>query len=208
MGEKVASLFRELPSPAPAPISNVHTDILYRSAALLLATPLCYPRFFFQQLQQTSLKLSVNPQPRSAGEPVGISASQQLAVKVEGVVASSKKLQNPWRTVEAVEVVVASSLVAPSKSTQLKQPSQEELAALAASCEQRLEQTATPHNDFFSAQFLVPFPVAGSHQLTVETRLVDADMGKWRTGQASAVNVKVFEDGQNRPSAAARTVNR
>ena len=51
-----ASLPDDLPSPAPAPISNVHTDILYRSSALLLATPLCYPRFFFQQLQQTSFR--------------------------------------------------------------------------------------------------------------------------------------------------------
>ena len=35
-------------------------------------------------IQATSVKLSVTPQPRSAGDPVAVSASQQLAVKVEG----------------------------------------------------------------------------------------------------------------------------
>ena len=33
-------------------------------------------------------------------------------------------------------------------------------------CNQVLEQLVVPHNDFFSAQFLIPFAVAGMHQVT------------------------------------------
>ncbi len=123
LGENVALQFRSLPSGAPPPVSDVHTDVLQRACALLISTPLCYPRFFFQQTQRTALKLSVTPQPRQPGEPVGASASQRLAVKVEGVVASSAKGRAAWRTVEAVEVAVAASFVAPPKSQQMKQVS-------------------------------------------------------------------------------------
>ncbi len=113
LGENVASFFRALPSTAPPPITDAHTDVLHRAAAVLLAAPVRYPRFFFQQLQSTSLKLSVTPQPRAAGEPVTVSASQQLAVKVEGVVATAatgggpgqRRSRRRWlREAKAVEV--------------------------------------------------------------------------------------------------------
>lgn len=244
MGERVASQFQSLSPDSPPPISDAHTDILQRACTLVLSTPLCYPRFFFQQLQRTSLKLSVTPQPRQPGEPVGVSVSQQLAVKVEGVVASSTSGASqgePWRTVEAVEVSMSAAFVAPPKSQQVKQVGTycrsrgvlavlrnnccigvfpimnrstcvfqgDESAPPSPSCEQRhLSQTATPHNDFFSAQFLVPFTAAGTHQLTVETALVDGEeRRRWRGGNngaaTSVLMVKVFDDGQNRPSSAA-----
>ncbi len=99
---------------------------------------------------------------------------------------------------------MSSSLVAPPKSQQGKPA--EELSALSASCERRLEQTATPLNDFFSAQFLVPFAAAGAHQLAIETRLVDGEERRWRSSDAAAavlINIKVFEDGQGRGAASA-----
>ena len=53
---------------------------------LLTETPLCFPRFFFQTLQSTQIKLAVSPQPRVPGEPVTTTIGAQLAVKVEGIV--------------------------------------------------------------------------------------------------------------------------
>lgn len=38
-----------------------------------------------------------------------------------------------------------------------------------------LEQTADLQNDFFSVQFLAPFPVAGLYQLNLEARLIDPE---------------------------------
>ena len=50
--------------------------------ALVASHQISLPRFFYQALQTTGLKLAVTPQPRSIGEPVPVSSSQQLAVKV------------------------------------------------------------------------------------------------------------------------------
>ena len=33
-------------------------------------------------------------------------------------------------------------------------------------CNQNMEQSVEPHNDFFSAQFLLPFNVPGTHQVS------------------------------------------
>merc|ERR1719318_538023 len=82
-----ASVFRAVAAnPAAKPISHLHTSCLIEVVGLLVAHPLPYPRFFFQSLQQTKLKLAVTPQPRAVGEPVAVNTSQYLAVKVEGVI--------------------------------------------------------------------------------------------------------------------------
>merc|ERR1719516_708525 len=57
-------------NPAAKPISHLHTACLTEVVGLLVSHPLPYPRFFFQSLQATRLKLAVSPQPRAAGEPV------------------------------------------------------------------------------------------------------------------------------------------
>ena len=79
--QSLSARFPSTSSPPP-PIGDAHTDALQRAAALVLSAPLCYPRFFFQSLQGTSVKLSVTPQPRAQGEPIGVSASQNMAIKV------------------------------------------------------------------------------------------------------------------------------
>ena len=112
MGERVAALFHRLfaDPEAPRPITDRHTQCLLAALSTLSALPVGLPRFFFQSLQvgrnkiktlhsfesedqnaipfqATSVKLSVTPQPRAgggAGDPVAVSAAQQLAVKVEG----------------------------------------------------------------------------------------------------------------------------
>jgi hypothetical protein len=35
---------------------------------------------------------------------------------------------------------------------------------------QTLEQSVVPHNDFFSAQFLIPFAVAGMHSVSTNSQ--------------------------------------
>ena len=57
--------------------------------AQITSHPLPYPRFFYQSLQQTKLKLAITPQPRAAGEPVTVDTSQYMAVTVEGVIQRS-----------------------------------------------------------------------------------------------------------------------
>ena len=78
---------------------------------LLVETPLCFPRFLFQTMQTTTIKLAVSPQPRVAGEPVTSTMGAQLAVKVEGIVqvCNQKSTTTIRRKVKAVQVTVATS---------------------------------------------------------------------------------------------------
>ena len=110
-------------------------------------------------MQNTSLKLSVTPQPRSIGEPTGVSTSHQMAIKVEGVVTSSQSshLDSPFRSVSSVTVTASSQLISLAKSAINNGNSTYEGV--------KMSSTVQPHNDFFQAQFLIQFPVAGSHQV-------------------------------------------
>lgn len=71
------------------------------------------PRFFFQQLQSTSIKLSVAPQPRVLGEPFSVPQGSQLALKVEGVLRHGKRA-SLYRSVSAICVTI--SITASSKT--------------------------------------------------------------------------------------------
>ena len=73
IGEQVAECFRSLLSQpdTPPPLTDAHTTCLLDVVNLLATCQMGMPRFFFQSLQQTSLKLAVTPQPRSGNEPIG-----------------------------------------------------------------------------------------------------------------------------------------
>lgn len=73
------------------------------------------PRYFFQTLQSTSIKLSVSPQPRVIGEPVPIPQGSQLALKVEGVLRHGKR-GSLFRAVSAVCISI--NTTAASKNPQ------------------------------------------------------------------------------------------
>ncbi len=60
------------------------------------------------------------------------------------------------RKVASIKLVLSSTLQTPKQGTDLvKLPESN----------QTLEQSVVPHNDFFSAQFLIPFAVAGMHSV-------------------------------------------
>ena len=113
----------------------------------------------FYVFQQTSLKLAVTPQPRSGNEPIGVSNSQHMAIKIEGVIATATTLKHTLRTVKSLKLTLNSQLQNPAAKvlqTNDKLPD----------CNQNLEHTVEPHNDFFSTQFLLPFAVPGTHQVS------------------------------------------
>lgn len=70
------------------------------------------PRYYFQALQATSVKLSVSPQPRVLGEPVSVPQGSQLALKVEGVLRHGRR-DSLYRSVAAVCISI--STTPPSK---------------------------------------------------------------------------------------------
>lgn len=55
-------------------------------------------------------------------------------------------------------------------------------------------QTVTPHRDYFTAQFLLAFPVGGQYLLLVEAAVVDERSNVWRTGPRASMTVKAHEE--------------
>ncbi|XP_052509644.1 integrator complex subunit 7 [Budorcas taxicolor] len=147
-------------------------------------TPVSYMRYFFQKLQSTSIKLALSPSPRNPAEPIAVQNNQQLALKVEGVVQHGSK-PGLFRRIQSVCLNVSSTLQ--SKSGQdYKIP----IDNMTNEMEQRVE----PHNDYFSTQFLLNFAILGTHNITVESSVKDANGIVWKTGPRTTIFVKSLED--------------
>ena len=97
-----------------AALSHSRINCLVSQVMLLAGTKmrLPIPRYYFQALQATSVKLSVSPQPRVLGEPVSVPQGSQLAIKVEGVLRHGRRA-SLYRSVAAVCISI--STTPPSK---------------------------------------------------------------------------------------------
>ncbi|XP_062857756.1 integrator complex subunit 7 [Trichomycterus rosablanca] len=177
--EEVEALSRKHP-----PVSYLHTNCLCDAVIALLKVPLSFQRYFFQKLQSTSIKLALSPSPRTPSEPIPVQNTQQLTLKVEGVIQHGST-PGLFRKIQAVCLNVSSALQskpAPDFKVPLESKSNE------------MEQRVEPHNDYFSTQFLLSFSVLGSHGVTVEASVVDESGVQWKTGPKSTVSVKSMED--------------
>ncbi|MBZ3879397.1 Integrator complex subunit 7 [Sciurus carolinensis] len=177
--EEVESLNRKY-----TPVSYMASTCLCNAIIALLKVPLSFQRYFFQKLQSTSIKLALSPSPRNPAEPIAVQNNQQLALKVEGVVQHGSK-PGLFRKIQSVCLNVSSTLQ--SKSGQdYKIP----IDNMTNEMEQRVE----PHNDYFSTQFLLNFAILGTHNITVESSVKDANGIVWKTGPRTTIFVKSLED--------------
>ncbi|XP_068089036.1 integrator complex subunit 7 [Hyperolius riggenbachi] len=177
--EEVELLGRKNP-----PVSYLHTSCLCNAAISLLRVPLSFQRYFFQKLQSTSIKLALSPSPRNPSEPIAVQSNQQMALKVEGVVQHGSK-PGLFRKIQSVCLNVSSALQS--------KPGQD-FKVPAEGVRSEMEQQVEPHNDYFSTQFLLNLTVLGTHQITVESSVVDSDGVLWKTGPRTAIFVKSLED--------------
>ena len=122
-----------------------------------------------------------------------------MAIKVEGVINSASSRISAWRSVHAIKLTLNSTLQQPaaSQAAALKEGKDPNSMMI----NQCIEKECSPHNDFFTQQFLIHFPIAGTHQLFISARLVDEQGITWKSDAKTALNIKAFEDGQNRASA-------
>ncbi|EPQ07107.1 Integrator complex subunit 7 [Myotis brandtii] len=161
-----------------------HTACLCNAIIALLKVPLSFQRYFFQKLQSTSIKLALSPSPRNPAEPIAVQNNQQLALKVEGVVQHGSK-PGLFRKIQSVCLNVSSTLQ--SKSGQ-------EYKIPIDNMTNEMEQRVEPHNDYFSTQFLLNFAILGTHNITVESSVKDANGIVWKTGPRTTIFVKSLED--------------
>ncbi|KAL1131667.1 hypothetical protein AAG570_011280, partial [Ranatra chinensis] len=164
-------------------ITHQHVNCLLKQVEILMTGPLCLPRYYFQVLQSTSVKLAVTPQPRVNGEWVTVTSGSQLAVKVEGVIQHGSR-PGLFRSVE--KVTVSLNTQPTSRSTNNDKGNDVGLS---------LTQTVVPHKDFFTAQFLVSLG-PGSLQATVNVSaaVVDQTGCVWQTGPKTSLTVKQHDD--------------
>ncbi|XP_012264224.2 integrator complex subunit 7 [Athalia rosae] len=185
-------------------ISHVRVGCLVAQVTLLAGgkVRLPLPRYFFQALQATSVKLSVSPQPRVLGEPVSVPQGSQLALKVEGVLRHGRRA-SLFRSVAAVCISI--STAPPSKiNTDQKDTNTNEL-----------QQTVIPHRDFFACEFLLSLgsPAlsssvcssgssgsgsssgsGGQYQVTASASILDKAGDVWKCGPRSTLHVRVHEE--------------
>lgn len=171
-------------------ITNRHTELILNQLEVLMQMPICMPRFFFQVLQNTSIKLSISPQPRVPGDPVVVQPGSSLVVKVEGVIQHYAKTPSLYRSVDSVQLTLTSQLISP-KANEFKM----------ASDTITLTQTVKPHRDFLTGNFMIPLTnmqpagppgqfntvvsTGGQWQITLEACVIDGDNVVWNTGPKS-----------------------
>lgn len=176
-------------------LTNKHTETIVNQIEIAIKSPICIPRFFFQILQCTSIKLSISPQPRIAGEAVIVQPGSNLVVKIEGVVQHYGKTQSLFRTVDSVQLTLVSQLMT-LRPNELK----------ASNETTTLTQTVKPHRDFLSGSFLLslnnfqlgplgaPVALGGQWQVTLEACVIDENGVLWNTGPKSTLLVRVPDD--------------
>ncbi|XP_017081298.1 integrator complex subunit 7 [Drosophila eugracilis] len=188
--QRMEQMQKNLPQePANAKtISNRHLDVIIAQIEIITLTPLCLPRYFFQILQSTQIKLSVSPQPRSATEPVNVQSGSNLVIKVEGVLQHFSKQKKHFRRVESVQLSLTSQLITPPPR------SSQDMPKPGANDNVTLNQIVKPQRDFLSGSFLLPISSGGHFQVTLETFVVDENGITWCTGPKSSMMVRVLED--------------
>lgn len=165
-------------------ITTKHTETIINQIEILLRSPICMPRFFFQVLQNTSIKLSISPQPRTVGDAVIVQPGSSLVVKVEGVIQHYGRIPSLFRSVDSIQLTLTSQLLSP-KSNEFKLTNDTIT----------LSQLVRPHRDFMSGSFLLPLtniqptgqfgtpvPLGGQWQVTLEACVVDGNSVLWNTG--------------------------
>lgn len=172
----------------------------------------CMDFFYFNDCLP---QLAISPQQRGT-EPILIQNGSHLAVKVEGIIQHNSK-PGIFREVAQIQLTVSSVLQARAATNIDAKVSCcnyhvnlfafgliifQCVLQVSADTTNNMKQVVMPHNEYFSAQFLIAFPVAGLHTVTITTSLIDQKSNLWNTGPQSTLSVKSFEDPSvaNKPS--------
>lgn len=181
-------------SPADSKLP-AQTENLLEISGRLLRIPFVVPRYFFQPLQNTVLKLAISPQPKanSMEQSIVIYSNTNFAFKVEGLIkdsrpdgAEGRRNRLPIREVNQILIQVTSITKSNLSSLSIFD------FAKKADSPQQLQSIAQPHNEYFQEQFLLNLKT-GYHQINVEAFVIDHNHAKWNLGANSSLNVKVLE---------------
>lgn len=171
---KIAREFEKLPTESTKSITHLHTTTILKEIEMAIKAPICMPRFFFQVQQNTSIKLSISPFPRIAGEAILVQNGHNLVVKVEGVIQNTCA-KAFYRSIESVQLTLTSQLLTPRP---IDMKINNDINTLV--------QTTKPKREFLSANFLLslsqPVTTEGKQwQVTLEAKIFDENGVLWNT---------------------------
>nr|XP_040236397.2 integrator complex subunit 7 [Anopheles coluzzii] len=190
-------------------LTHEHTDMMMKQIETVVRSSHCTPRFFFQVLQNTSVKLALTPQPRATGEPVFVQPNSHLVVKVEGVIQHYGRTPSLFRAINSIQLTLNSTLMT-------SRPNDVKLLSDSLT----LTQVVKPHRDFLSGSFLIalnntahtfnggPVSLGGQWQLNLETCIIDDNGVMWQTGPKSTLLVRIPEDNHKQSLGMQSTVRR
>lgn len=172
---KITREFDQIPADVRGKsITNTQTEVILRQIEMAIKSPMCIPRFFFQVQQQTSIKLTMSPFPRVAGEAILVQPGHNLVVKVEGVIQNTGAKPCLYRSIESVQLTLTSQLLTP-RAVDVK-PTNDTIT---------LVQTTKPSRDFLSANFLLSLNQNGGAgqqwQVTLDSCIIDRNGVLWNT---------------------------
>ncbi|EJD76481.1 hypothetical protein LOAG_16605 [Loa loa] len=143
-------------------------EFLVSTFGYLCGLPICIPRFFFQQLKYTQIKLNVLPQPGPTETAIGVSSNQKVPISIEGAIESSHA--------SSVDVVIVKAV-----AKFLKDASKE--------CSQ-LQTVVPQEGKFFNAQFLLAFPQSCTMEFSVN--FLDKETKRlWESGVTAELKIHV-----------------
>ncbi|XKL62908.1 hypothetical protein PGB90_002741 [Kerria lacca] len=184
---KTAAELKQSMNLAPKILTHEHIKCLKKQAKTIILAPMCYPRYFFQALQSTSVTLAVSPQPRISSEHISVTNNTHLTVKVEGVLLHGNN-PNMFRKTSGIVLTLTSQITARANASHEFKMNDAALPMLT--------QTVKPHRDFFRAEFLLGFSIGGQYQVIVEAAITDDTGFIWEIGVKSILNIKVHEETQ------------
>lgn len=150
-------------------------SLIKRFSDSLLRCPFMYPRYFFQPLQMTEIRLAITPQPSTTGGSISVPLNQNLVLEVEGLVQNASKSNTTIRDVSKVVISVSMN--------HTKQP-ETNTSPLAQSI-------ATPVSNYFKTEFLLPLKWAGTFSVDIEVSILDEQERLWKTGPIEKLNLVV-----------------
>ncbi|CAG9540601.1 unnamed protein product [Cercopithifilaria johnstoni] len=134
----------------------------------LCGLPICIPRFFFQQLKYTQIKLNVLPQPGPTENAINVFSNQKVPIAIEGAIESSHA-----SSVDAVIVKAVAKFV----------------KGFNRDCSQ-LQTVMPQEGKFFNAQFLLAFPQSCTMEFSVN--FLDKETKRlWESGVTAELKIHV-----------------
>lgn len=150
-------------------------NLLKKFSDSLLKCPFMYPRYFFQPLQMTEIKLAITPQNSPAGSTLSYSLNQNLVLKVEGLVQNLAKTNIIIRSVSKVVISITMSHCKQAETNPFP----------------FVQSIATPLSNYFKTEFLLPLKWVGSFNVDIGVSILDEQEKLWKTGPVEKLNLVV-----------------